>query len=182
MPSVLLLNADAAPLSLLPLSTISWQSAVKTIFGDKVHVIKNYEGRFIRSTSLSIPMPSVVMLTKYHKQPTKAKYTRRNVYIRDDYKCQYCGDSFSHDELTLDHVIPKSKGGRLGWTNTVAACGPCNVKKGNKIVKPKSTPYRPTWHEINNNSKYYPLSIPDPSWQDFINWPEDQLKIVPLNI
>ena len=136
MPSVLLLNADAAPLSLLPLSTISWQSAVKTIFGDKVHVIKNYEGRFIRSTSLSIPMPSVVMLTKYHKQPTKAKYTRRNVYIRDDY---YVLLRWSmNDELTLDHVIP-TKGGRLGWTNTVAACGPC--KKGNKIIKPITPDY-----------------------------------------
>ena len=177
--SVLLLNADAQPLSYLPLSTISWQNAVKAMFAHKVHVIKDYDNRFLRSATLEIPMPSIVMLNTYHRQPLTAKFTRRNVYIRDDYKCQYCGDTFGHDDLTLDHVIPKSKGGKLGWTNTVSACGPCNVRKGSKLIKPLSTPHKPTWYEINNSSKYYPLTIPDPAWQDYLNWPEEKLFVLP---
>ena len=175
--SVLLLNADAQPLSYLPLSTISWQNAVKAMFAEKIHVIRNYEGRFLRSANLSIPMPSVVMLNTYHRQPSQAKFTRRNVYIRDDYQCQYCGDNFGYDDLTLDHVIPKSKGGKLGWTNTVSACGPCNVKKGSKLIKPINTPYKPTWHQINNSSKYYPLTVPDEGWQYFLNWPQELIKL-----
>ncbi len=178
MPSVLLLNADARPLSYLPLSTISWQNAVKYMFADKIHVVENYEDRVLRSANLTIPMPSVVMLHTYQKQPNLARYSRRNVYIRDDYQCQYCGNDFHYDELTLDHVIPKSKGGKLGWTNTVAACGPCNVKKGSNIIQPINKPYRPTWHQINNSRKHYPYTIPDAKWQDYINWPEDQLKVV----
>ena len=179
---MLLLNADGQPLSLLPLSTISWQNAVKAMFADKVHVIREYEDIFLRSSRLTLNMPSIVMLNTYHRQPTLAKYTRRNVYIRDDYQCQYCGDKFDHNDLTLDHVIPKSKGGRLGWENTVTACGPCNVAKSDKLIKPMRQPIRPSWHQINNSSKYYPLSIPDPAWQDYIMWPEDKLKITELSM
>ena len=175
--SVLLLNADAQPLSYLPLSTISWQNAEKAMFAEKVHVIKNYEGRFLRSANLSIPMPSVVMLNTYHRQPSQAKFTRRSIDIDNHLLCKHCGDNFGYDDLTLDHVIPKSKGGKLGWTNTVSACGPCNVKKGSNLIKPINIPYKPTWHQINNSSKYYPLTVPDEGWQDFLNWPQELIKV-----
>lgn len=175
--SVLLLNADAQPLSFMPLSTISWQTAVKAMFGNKVHVIKNYEDKFIRSTSMSIPLPSIVMLNTYHRQPAGAKFTRRHVYIRDNYVCQYCLQQFEHKDLTLDHVIPKCLGGKLTWNNTSSACGPCNLKKGSKLQHPASIPRRPSWHEINNNSKHYTVTIPDESWQDYIKWPTDRLLV-----
>ena len=70
--SVLLLNADGQPLSQMPLSTVSWQTAIKAMFSDKVHVIKNYEDKFLRSPTITIPYPSIIMLNTYHKQPSKA--------------------------------------------------------------------------------------------------------------
>jgi len=180
LPSVLLLNADAQPLSYMPLSTISWQSAVKTIFQEKAKVLASYENRLLRSSSFSMPMPSVILLHAYHKHPSKAKFTRRNLFIRDEFKCQYCGDRFNYGDLTIDHVIPKSRGGKLSWENSVAACMPCNVAKGKRIVNPMKKPHKPTWFEINNAARNYKLTIPDPAWQMYIQWPEELLTINPL--
>jgi 5-methylcytosine-specific restriction endonuclease McrA len=175
--SVLLLNADASPLSLLPLSTISWQTAIKAMFAEKVHVLKNYEDKFLHSSTVTIPVPSIVMLDAYHKIPEKAKFSRKNLYVRDKFTCQYCGNKFAYHELTIDHVLPKSKGGKLIWENSVTACKPCNWRKSDKIIKPLSTPTRPSWHQINSLSKYYDLHIPDEAWQFYLNWPEDKLHI-----
>lgn len=177
--SVLLLNADAQPLSLLPLSTISWQNAVKAMYSEKVHVMKNYDGLFLRSTSVTIPVPSIVMLDTYHKLPQKAKFSRKNLYIRDRFCCQYCGNLFPYSELTIDHVIPKCKGGRLTWENSVTACKKCNWSKGDQIIKPINIPRRPDWHKINAASKNYMLTVPDESWQDYLGWPEDKLRVDP---
>jgi 5-methylcytosine-specific restriction endonuclease McrA len=93
--SVLLLNADASPLSLLPLSTISWQTAIKAMFSEKVHVLKNYEDKFLHSSTMTIPVPSIVMLDTYHRVPEKAKFSRKNLYVRDNFTCQYCGNHFA---------------------------------------------------------------------------------------
>jgi 5-methylcytosine-specific restriction endonuclease McrA len=173
--SVLLLNADGQPLSILPLSTVSWQDAVKAVFQQKVRVIRSYDGVYLRSESLTIPCPSIIMLNTYHKQPKKAKYSRRNLYLRDNHCCQYCGDQFSYADLTIDHVIPKSHGGRLTWENTVSACGPCNVKKGDSLSRPINVPTVPSWHKINYSEKTHQITIPCPFWQDYIKWPEDKL-------
>lgn len=175
--SVLLLNADAQPLSLLPLSTISWQNAIKAMFSDKVHVVKDYDNLFINSSSISLPVPSIVMLNTYHRPPTKAKYTRKNLYIRDSYCCQYCGENFIHSELTIDHVVPKSKGGKLTWENSVSACAPCNFKKNDRMIKPIKEPQRPTWFQLNTASKNYNRIIPDIAWQDYIQWPDDKIQV-----
>lgn len=176
MPSVLLLNADAQPLSLLPLSTISWQNAIKAFYQDKVDILKTYEGKVIRSAKLEFPMPSVVMLKHYQKRPTRAKFTRRNMYIRDNFTCQYCGEGFDSSELTIDHVVPRSKGGKTSWTNCASACKKCNTKKDSKLIKPINEPVAPSWHHI-NNSKHFKLRISDPAWQEFIQWPEDRIEV-----
>jgi 5-methylcytosine-specific restriction endonuclease McrA len=177
--SVLLLNADAQPLSFLPLSTISWQTAVKTLFSDRASVVKNYDDLFLHSSRLTIPVPSIIMFTSYHRSPSKAKYNRKNLYVRDDYCCQYCGGKFTTADLTIDHVVPKSKGGKLTWENSVTACKSCNWKKSDKIVKPIRPAYKPTWHQLNQYSKRYDLVIPDSGWQDFLQWPEDKLSVAP---
>lgn len=177
MPSVLLLNADAQPLTYLPLSTISWQSAIKAVFSNKARVLETYSKREIRSANFRLQMPSVIILTRYHKQPQRAKFTRRNLYMRDNYCCQYCGDKFQHGELTIDHVIPKSRGGKLIWENSVTACSPCNVRKSNKMQRPLKTPHLPSWYEINNSARNYNLTIPDEIWQQYLQWPEDLLVI-----
>lgn len=175
--SVLLLNADAQPLSLLPLSTISWQLAIKTIYSDRAHVIKNYDNMFLHSSRITIPVPSIIMYNNYHKSPSRAKYNRKNLYIRDNYCCQYCGDKFPSHELTIDHVIPKSHGGKLSWENTVAACKKCNFLKGDRLVKPIRPAVMPSWHQLNQYSKRYKITIPDSAWQDFLQWPVENLDV-----
>tara|TARA_B110001450_G_C17650382_1_gene493031 strand:- start:2175 stop:2456 length:282 start_codon:yes stop_codon:yes gene_type:complete len=85
---------------------------------------------------------------------------------------------FHYHQLTIDHVVPKSKGGRLTWENTVTACGPCNVKKADKLYpRPIKQPVRPSWHQINGASKLHNLHIPDGTWQDYLDWPEDRLHV-----
>jgi 5-methylcytosine-specific restriction endonuclease McrA len=120
MPA-LVLNADYQPLSFTPLSLWSWQEAVKAVFRGKVTVVDVYENAVIRGVSLEIPLPSVIALNEYvsnHK--SIPAFTKRNVYLRDEYRCQYCnGEFFSQNDLSIDHVHPRCKGGRLNWENAV---------------------------------------------------------------
>lgn len=176
MASVLLLNADAQPLSLLPLSIISWQNAIKAYYQEKVDIIKNYDDKVINSPSVSMPMPSVVMLRRYHRRPHNAKFSRRNMYVRDDYTCQYCNQQFDSAYLTIDHVIPKCRGGDTSWDNCTTACKPCNSNKSDKLIRPIIQPYNPSWYQINNGKKRIKLIIPDEGWREFIDWPQDLVQ------
>jgi len=112
----LVLNADFQPLSYLPLSLWSWQDAIKAVFGGKVQVVDVYPDISVRAANIEVPLPSVIALTEYvqHKNQRPA-FTRRNVFLRDEYKCQYCGGRFHTADLSLDHVHPRCKGGLLTW-------------------------------------------------------------------
>lgn len=176
--AVLLLNADAQPLNLMPLSVISWQNAVKAYFAEKVKIVASHENKILHSARFEMPMPSVVMLVKYHKQPTKAKFTRKNMFIRDNFTCQYCGERSAMGHLTIDHVLPRSHGGRTTWTNCTTACKPCNWSKSNNLnILPSIKPVQPSWFEINNKARMFKINIPDEKWQDFIKWPDDLVHI-----
>ena len=129
MREVLLLNHDGNPLNLWPLSTLTWQQAIKALFLEKVTVLRSYDDWICHSQHISIPVPSVVMMNRYHHQKGIVNFTRRNVFLRDRFHCQYCMRHFSSEHLTVDHVIPKSLGGRLRWKNVVAACLKCNLKR-----------------------------------------------------
>tara|TARA_B100000900_G_C20221628_1_gene570094 strand:- start:23 stop:577 length:555 start_codon:yes stop_codon:yes gene_type:complete len=129
--TALVLNADYRPLSYLPLSTLSWQDAVKATFLERVNIVSVHDIA-IRSPSVSLNIPSVVVLKKYVKRTNISIFNRANIFLRDDFSCQYCGSS---GPLTFDHVIPKSKGGKTSWENVVTACISCNVKKGSKDIK-----------------------------------------------
>jgi 5-methylcytosine-specific restriction endonuclease McrA len=178
MPNrVLLLNADANPISLLPLSTIHWQTAVKLFFQDKARVLHEYENDYLRSANFVMNKPSVIILNKYHKTPSRAKFTRKNLFIRDSNNCQYCGDRFGHDDLTVDHVIPRVMGGKTTWENCVASCQKCNTAKGKRLITPINKPYKPSWHQINQHAKRFDVQVPDENWQLYIQWPEDKLII-----
>ena len=124
----LILNADYQPISYFPLSLWSWQDSIKAVFLDRVNIIAEYESE-VRSSSFSMKIPSVIALKKYIPISKKPPFTRFNLFLRDNFTCQYCGDIFNSNELTFDHVIPKSKGGETKWENVVAACGKCNLKK-----------------------------------------------------
>jgi 5-methylcytosine-specific restriction endonuclease McrA len=112
----LLLNADYQPLSYMPLSLWSWQDAVKAIFSGKVQVVDVYPDVMIRGASLEVPLPSVIALTEYVNHVNKRPaFTRRNIFLRDEYKCQYCAERFHTADLSLDHVVPRCMGGQLNW-------------------------------------------------------------------
>jgi 5-methylcytosine-specific restriction endonuclease McrA len=131
----LLLNADYQPLSYLPLSMWNWQESVKGIFTGKVQVVEVYPDVSVRGANWEIKLPSVIALTEYVStvKHTPA-FTKRNVFLRDEYRCQYCAQHFRQADLSLDHVVPRCRGGTLEWDNVVASCRRCNGKKGSLCV------------------------------------------------
>jgi 5-methylcytosine-specific restriction endonuclease McrA len=176
--ATLLLNADMQPLSMLPIKTIPWQSAIKGLFKGAYSVIHEYADWEVHSPSCTMKVPSVVMLTQYVKPRLTAKWSPENLWLRDDYTCQYCMHEFKPSELTRDHVIPDCVGGETSWTNIVAACHPCNNKRGhNQRIQPNRQPYLPTYYELVEMRKKYSLVIPDEVWQFYIMWPEDKVIV-----
>ena len=97
------------------------------------------------------------------------------MYLRDLYQCQYCADTFSHDELTIDHVVPRSNGGITTWENSVTACKSCNHKKGSKLWKPLRMPYKPDYYQLVAKWKNRPVHIEHPSWNQYLGI-QDQRK------
>lgn len=175
-PPALVLNADYTPLSLLPLSLWSWQESLRAVLSGKAVVVTAYD-KMIRSVSLSLQMPSVIALKHYHAphQRTPAM-SRRNIYLRDGYKCQYCMQRFPPIDLSLDHVVPRSRGGKLTWLNTVTACKGCNFKKGHLSVdeisrigmKLRNLPKIPTSQELQAKSRLVRRTVLHPHWNEYI--------------
>lgn len=144
----LILNADASPVSMLPLSTISWEEAIRYMVSDKAIVLEWYDNWIVRSEKWSTPVPAVMILKEYQKKKTGIRFSKQNVFLRDGYACQYCGDDVSRKTATLDHILPTSHGGKTTFENTVCACGPCNANKGNnKKIVPKHMPVKPTYFQ-----------------------------------
>ena len=123
--TVLMLNASYEPLNI-----ISWQKAIRLIYLSKAEVVEEYEVS-LRSPSISIFMPAVIRLNIYvNPKHTRLVFSKWNMYIRDEFVCQYCGKICDASELTKDHIIPKSLGGDSSWNNCVTCCYDCNNKKG----------------------------------------------------
>lgn len=105
----------------------------------------------ITTPTFELAVPEVIMLTEFNRfPPRQLKFSRRNIYLRDDHRCQYCGKVPKKEELTIDHVLPRSKGGKTTWENVVLACIRCNMKKGSKLVheaglKLLNHPVKPHW-------------------------------------
>lgn len=116
-----------------PMRVVSWQKAIILWFQGKVEILE-YHTVFARSVSASFKLPSVLRLKTYvrSRNKTHIRFCRENVYIRDNYTCQYCGNRFTTKSLTLDHVLPVSREGKKDWGNVVSACRNCNQKKANK--------------------------------------------------
>ena len=134
--STLLLNADASPVSMLPLSTLSWEDAIKYIVTDKAVVLDWHEDWIVRSARWETRVPAVMILKEFQKKKTSVRFSKQNVFLRDNYTCQYCEVEVSRKTATLDHVLPVSHGGKTTWENCTTACADCNARKGNnkKIV------------------------------------------------
>ncbi len=165
----LVLNADGLPISFLPPSTIQWKEAITYLWLDKVNVLEWYDDWIVHSANWETKVPAVIMLKEMTRRRQKPRFSKYNLYLRDLFTCQYCVKQFPQNQLTLDHVIPISKGGKTHWNNIVAACNPCNSRKGNKTnIKPKRQPYAPDYYDLVNKRKKLGFSIKHPSWEVFL--------------
>jgi 5-methylcytosine-specific restriction endonuclease McrA len=167
----LVLNADYRPLSYYPLSLWPWQEAVKAAWLDRVQIVAEYN-QVVRSPSTEIRIPSVVVLKDYVRPQKRMAFTRFNLFLRDEFTCQYCG---ARGELTFDHVVPRSRGGRTTWDNVVAACARCNLRKGWHSLKQagmslRRPPRRPGAEDLRNQGRKFPPNHLHETWLDFLYW------------
>jgi 5-methylcytosine-specific restriction endonuclease McrA len=170
----LVLNADFRPLSYFPLSLWSWQETVKAVFLERVNIISEYDER-VHSPTWEMRLPSVISLKEYIPAARRPAFTRFNVFLRDRFSCQYCNTAFPSHELTFDHVIPRSRGGRTTWSNVVTACSSCNLLKGSRLphesgMYPRYRPLQPTTHALQENGRGFPPNFLHQSWRDFLYW------------
>lgn len=166
--SALLLNLDYNPISILPLSVIPWQHAVKLLFLDRVTVLETYPDRVIRSEHLTIKVPSVCVTKEYFHLKKSVRFSKINLFLRDLYQCQYCAETFDIKELTLDHVLPRMRGGKTTWTNSVTACKSCNFKKGSKLIRPMRDPVAPDYYNLVAQWKHRPFHVENPTWDKYL--------------
>ena len=136
--------------SFSPVEVIDWKRAIILLLTGRAEAIDSYEEINIRSPRLTLQLPKTLRLFNLHRSSRTVKFSRFNVIFRDNFECQYCGKSGTVKDLTIDHVVPLSRGGKNKWENVVTACSPCNSKKGNKLLKEmglrlKRDPYRPKW-------------------------------------
>ncbi len=170
----LILNADYRPLSYYPLSLLCWQDAIRAIWRESVVVVSEYE-RIVRSPTREMRLPSVLALKEFVPVQERPAFTRFNVFLRDRWTCQYCAHSFKTQELTFDHVIPRSRGGRTTWDNIVTACQDCNLLKGSRMphecgMFPMTEPRQPTMFELQATGRKFPPNFLHQSWGDFLYW------------
>jgi len=167
----LVLNADFRPLSWYPLSLWPWQEAIKAVCLERVQILAEYDA-VVRSQKSEFRIPSVVVLKEFVKPQKRVAFTRFNLFLRDEFCCQYCG---AKGDLTFDHVVPRSKGGVTSWENVVAACSPCNLKKANKTLKQvgmtlKRPPRAPPPDEMHSHGRRFPPNHLHDSWLDYLYW------------
>ncbi len=140
---VLLLNQDYSPLTIC-----SMEKAFILVFLKKAELLSEVEDQMIRTVTRVYPMPAVIRLFNYIHLPYRGVVlTRQNIFKRDRFSCQYCG---SGKNLTLDHIVPRSKGGKSSWMNLVTACRRCNTTKGDRTPEEaglllKDQPHKPTY-------------------------------------
>lgn len=162
MARALVLNATFEPLSI-----VSSRRAVCLLLDDKAEMVEADSSAVIRSESLTVPIPTVVRLRYMVRAPRHriASVSRRAVFARDEYRCQYCGDRAD----SIDHVLPRSRGGRDAWDNLAAACRPCNTRKrdrtpdeaGMRLLRPCHAPRATAWITLGANL------VPD-AWKPYL--------------
>lgn len=166
----LALNASFEPLTMVPV-----RRALRLVIEGKAEIVEAEANDVVRSERLTLPKPAIIRLVKFVHVPRRFRRQVTNTFLfaRDSYRCQYCAMTCGVDELTYDHVVPRSKGGKTTWENIVSACYVCNRKKANRTpaeagMKLLSVPKRPTWMpavQIRVSSR----SVPE-AWRDYVYW------------
>ncbi len=156
-----------------PLKIIAWQRALVLHLLGKVEMVTAHAWS-VHTVSRPFPAPAVVrLLRQIRRRPPFVRFSRENVYLRDGYACQYCAKVLPGRELTLDHVVPRCQGGQTSWTNVVAACVPCNRRKGRGAPKDAgmqllTTPQRPRWLVPRVMMALDEAQLPPP-WRDWLH-------------
>ncbi len=146
MTAVLFLDVDYRPLRIEP-----WTRAVVDVFLGKAEVLEYSRDRTIRGVARDYPMPAVVrVLRRFRRDKVAIRFSRLNIYARDAFICQYCGQRLPSEDLTFDHVLPRAAGGRTTWENIVTCCVPCNATKANRTpsqarMRLLRNPTKPRW-------------------------------------
>jgi len=162
--------------SMKAIDIISWQRAFCLEIFEKVDCLEYYDDALAYSAYAAYLIPAVIKVRYYHKKNKKdgnarVSLNRRNIMIRDNFMCQYCG---SDNNLTLDHVHPASKGGPRSWENLATACSPCNTRKGDKMLKSipsmklKSVPREPSLMQLSRYNKLGVYTNPPAEWRPYI--------------
>ena len=155
------------------LKVISWRRAISLLWLGKVELIAHYD-QHVRSVSMKIHMPSVVRLLRFvrRKQPA-ISFSRKNLFARDESTCQYCRRVPEPSEITYDHVVPRSQGGKTEWTNIVTCCVDCNRRKGGRTPEQAGMrlyrqPGKPVW--LPTLTITLGLKTAPDSWRDYLYW------------
>ena len=169
----LVLNADFRPVSCLPLSVMGWQDALSNAMAGQVIVVAEHEME-AHSPSMTVRLPAVIALKVYVPRRETPPPSRRNVIVlRDKCSCAYCGGTFHESVLTLDHVIPKSKGGPHRWENLVSACSDCNGRKADRTPDQAKMPllwrpWQPSMDELARADYFLQQRRFHESWREFL--------------
>ncbi len=166
MYATLLLNATYEPLKV-----ISWKKAMTLLCLDKAEVLACYQ-KHVRSTRLLFELPAVMRLrSRVPWRRLGVRFSRRHVFVRDRFSCQYCGQRFPTRDLTFDHVMPKSRGGRTCWNNIVTSCRECNQEKAGRTPDEAgmpllNQPHAPSWlpPQVRDENQ----STPHPLWEPYL--------------
>jgi 5-methylcytosine-specific restriction endonuclease McrA len=178
----LVLNRNWQPVNVAPVAralVLVWNESARVVdphdyqlygWADWSALIPRDGEAFIQAIRLRLRVPEVVVLSGYDRLPSAAvSFSRRNIFKRDRYTCQYCGEQPGGEELTIDHVVPRSQGGQSTWDNCVLACVACNKRKADRTpqeagMKLRGQPARPRWTPM-----YARESIRIASWSKFIS-------------
>lgn len=166
MTIVLFLDADWQPLRVE-----HWTRAITDVFLGRVEVIAYSRDRTIKAVSRELPMPAVVrVLRRFRRSHIRISFSRVNIFNRDGFTCQYCGEQKMAEDLTFDHVLPRSAGGKTSWENIVACCVPCNCQKANRTpeqarMKLRRRPVKPSYLAT-MTVQMNPRQVPD-EWRPY---------------
>lgn len=181
---ILELNADGRPIQYYPLSLMTWKDIMflivkgETTGKKRINVVEEYEDVVVRTAHRDIKLPSVVSHLKFLKPPKKVPFNKFNVFLRDDFTCQYTGKKCKPEDLSFDHVIPEGQGGKTTWENIATATTEINQMKACRTPKEAGLqllrkPYEPTYYELLNKGKKYPPKYLHETWVDYLYWDEE---------
>lgn len=179
----LVLRPDFTPISLLPLHTVPVEEAYRSIMLENSYEVETYD-RVIKTAQpkFRVPWPSVMVSKNAERWDRSFRPTPFYLLLRDDHECAYCGKFLTMDEVTMDHVIPKSKGGTNDWDNVVASCGPCNHSKTNKDPvgrwKPSKKPFVPNyWVLLKQSMNHQSLVVDNENWIPYLGMWKGEFKV-----